>query len=86
MMDSVIPIDSKAIMFCPRIPVVTGDPGTQALADNVAGALLQAKLVIARGHGTFAAVDTLDEAFQLTSLAEHACRVIALQKILSKKK
>jgi L-fuculose-phosphate aldolase len=85
-MDSVIPIDSKAIMFCPRIPVVTGDPGTQALADNVAGALLQAKLVIARGHGTFAAGDTLDEAFQLTSLAEHACRVIALQKILSKKK
>ena len=39
------------------------------------------KLVIARGHGTFAGGATLDEAFQLTSLAEHACRVLAFRKM-----
>ncbi len=82
-MDSVKPLDSEGEMFCPLIPVVAGDPGTQALADNVAAALVHSKLVIARGHGTFAAGNTLDEAFQLTSLAEHACKVLALKRILS---
>jgi len=74
------PLDSEGLMFCPLIPVVAGEPGTQGLADAVAGALQHHKLVIARGHGTFAAGATLDEAFQLTSLAEHACRVIAFRK------
>jgi L-fuculose-phosphate aldolase len=82
-MDSVKPLDSEGEMFCPVIPVISGDPGTQALADNVADALVHLKLVIARGHGTFAAGKTLDEAFQLTSLAEHACKVLALKKIFS---
>ncbi len=81
--DSVIPLDSEGEMFCPVIPVISGNPGTQALADNVADALVHSKLVIARGHGTFAAGKTLDEAFQLTSLAEHACKVLALKKIFS---
>ena len=82
-MDSIKPLDSEGEMFCPVIPVITGDPGSQALADNVAAALVHSKLVIARGHGTFAAGKNLDEAFQLTSLAEHACKVLALKKIFS---
>lgn len=82
-MDSIKPLDSEGEMFCPLIPVIIGDPGSQTLADNVAAALVYSKLVIARGHGTFAAGNTLDEAFQLTSLAEHACKVLALKKILS---
>jgi L-fuculose-phosphate aldolase len=49
----------------------------------VADALAHSKLVIARGHGTFAAGATLDEAFLLTSLAEHACKVLALKKFFS---
>ena len=39
-----------------------------------------AKLVIVRGHGTFAAGRTLDEAYQFTSLAEHSARVLALKQ------
>jgi len=79
--DEILPLDSEGIMFCPLIPVVAGEPGTQGLADAVAGMMQHHKLVIARGHGTFAAGATLDEAFQLTSLAEHACRVIAFRKM-----
>jgi L-fuculose-phosphate aldolase len=79
-MDEIVPLDSEGIMFCPRIPVVAGEPGTQHLADVVANAMVHARLVIARGHGTFAAGVTLDDAFLLTSLAEHACKVIALKK------
>jgi L-fuculose-phosphate aldolase len=74
--DEIRPEDSEGIMFCPVIPVVTGEPGSQEVADTVSSALVHAKLVIARGHGTFAAGETLDEAYLYTSLAEHACRVL----------
>lgn len=77
----IVPEDSEGRMFCPRIPVVDGAPGTQELADAVSAALADAKLVVARGHGTFAAGKTLDEAYLFTSLAEHACRVLVLKKI-----
>jgi L-fuculose-phosphate aldolase len=80
-MDSIKPLDSEGEQFCPLIPVVNGAPGTDDLADKVAGALVHSGLVIARGHGTFAAGKTLDEAFQLTSLAEHACKILAFKKL-----
>jgi L-fuculose-phosphate aldolase len=79
--DEIRPLDSEGEMFCPIIPVVSGAPGTQGLADAVAEEMRRSKLVIARGHGTFAAGATLDEAFFLTSLAEHACKVIAFRKM-----
>jgi L-fuculose-phosphate aldolase len=79
-MDTVVPEDSEGRMFCPEIAVVGGAPGSQEIADNVAAALSSAKLVIVRGHGTFAAGMSLDEAYQFTSLAEHSCRVLALKK------
>ena len=79
-MGRIIPEDSEGKMFCPEIPVVGGAPGTQEIADNVAGILSGAKLVIVRGHGTFAAGKNLDETYQLTSLAEHSCRVLALKR------
>jgi len=79
--DEIRPVDSEGIMFCPLLPVTSGEPGTQGLADAVSDLMQHHKLVIARGHGTFAAGATLDEAFLLTSLAEHACRVIAFRKM-----
>lgn len=77
-LDEVLPQDCEEEMFCLKIPVVQGLPGTEILAANVAEGLTRAPVVIARGHGTFAAGKTLDEAFILTSLAEHSCRVVAL--------
>lgn len=79
-MDSIIPEDSEGLMFCPVISVVGGAPGSHDVADNVAQALTHANLVIARGHGTFSAGKTLDEAYLFTSLAEHSCRVLSLKR------
>lgn len=79
-LDRIVPEDSEGQMLCPLIPVVTGAPGSQEIADNVGRALGSSKLVIVRGHGTFAAGATLDEAYLFTSLCEHACRVIALKR------
>jgi L-fuculose-phosphate aldolase len=78
--DEVRAEDSEGKMFCPVIPVVSGEPGSQEIADTVSGALMISKLVIARGHGTFAAGKTLDEAYLYTSLAEHSCRVLAIKQ------
>lgn len=78
--EEIRPEDSEGIMFCPVIPVVTGEPGSQAIADAVSDSLTRSNLVIARGHGTFAAGKTLDEAYVYTSLCEHACRVLAIKK------
>ena len=78
--EEVRPEDSEGIMFCPVIPVVSGEPGSQEIADTVSDALVSSKLVIARGHGTFAAGRTLDEAYLYTSLAEHVCRVLAIKR------
>lgn len=77
---TIIPLDSEGKMFCPAIPVVTGEPGTDELARNVADGLAVAPVVIARGHGTFASGKDLDQAYFYTSLAEHACRVIAFSR------
>ncbi|MGA2912033.1 MAG: aldolase [Methanoregula sp.] len=82
-MDEIVPEDSEGRMFCPKIPVVQGAPGSQEIAENVTNALSSSKLVIVRGHGTFAAGKTLDEAYVYTSLAEHSCRIISLKWSLS---
>jgi L-fuculose-phosphate aldolase len=78
-MDAIVAEDCEGEMFCPTIPVVRGAPGSTEIADAVANILLSSNLVIARGHGTFAAGKTLDEAYVYTSLAEHSCRVLALK-------
>lgn len=78
--DEIRPEDSEGIMFCPVIPVVSGEPGSEEIAKTVSDALIHSKVVIARGHGTFAAGKTLDEAFLYTSLAEHACRVLSIKR------
>jgi L-fuculose-phosphate aldolase len=82
-LDEIIPEDSEGVMLCPKIPVVCGAPGSMEIANNVAGALSGSKLVIVRGHGTFAAGRSLDEACILTSLAEYSCRILLLKKMFS---
>jgi len=76
LMDRIIPLDSEGMMLAPEIPVVSGDPGTEELAENVASALKNRNVILAKGHGTFAAGKTLDEAYLFTSLTEHATRVL----------
>jgi L-fuculose-phosphate aldolase len=84
--DNVIPKDCEGEMFCPVIRVVKGHPGTDELAEHVARDLAVAPVVIARGHGTFAAGKTLDDAYVLTSLTEHSCQVLALTECSKKEK
>ena len=74
--DRLTPVDSEGRMLLPKIPVVDGEPGTEALAENVGDALVVSPLVIARGHGTFARAQRVVDAYILTAVAEHAARIL----------
>ena len=76
--DQIVPVDSQGLMFAPLIPVIEGPCGSDDLASQVACGLAAYSVVVARGHGTFAAGKSLEEAYLLTSLAEHSCRVLFL--------
>ena len=75
----IVPEDAEGKLLCPVIPVVTGEPGTGELASAVASALVSAPVTVARGHGTFAAGMTLEEAYLLTAAVEHACCILLLR-------
>jgi len=83
-LDEIIPADPEGLLLCPEIPVVDGDPGSLILGDRVAHALQHGKIVIARGHGTFAAGKDLEEAYLVTSAAEHTCKILYLAGTLAR--
>jgi len=76
--EEVLPRDTAGQLLCPRIPVVTGACGSEALGLTVSDALGASPIAIARGHGTFARGRTLEEAYLVTSAAEHSCRILWL--------
>lgn len=81
----VVTIDSEGKMLAPSISIANGEPGTQELADSVAAGLRTSHVVIARGHGTFAAGKDLDQAYLFTSLAEHCCTILQYTGLFQKK-
>lgn len=74
--DAIVPIDSEGKMFLPSIPVAEGEPGTEVLAESVGEKSRISPVVIARGHGTFACAQSLEKAYLLTAITEHAAKVL----------
>jgi len=52
------------------------------LADIIAQALKQHKIVMVHGHGSFAIGQLLDEAYNYTTTLEESCQIICLLKSL----
>ncbi|NYT07405.1 MAG: aldolase [Methanomicrobiales archaeon] len=76
--DRIVPMDVEGLTLAPVIPVVVGVCGSDELAGRIARGLQECRVTVARGHGTFAAGKSLDEAYLFTSLAEHSCRILVL--------
>jgi L-fuculose-phosphate aldolase len=76
--------DSELISEICRVPVLGwGEriiPG--ALADVIAEALTHHRIVVVRGHGSFAIGQLMDEAYNLTMALEESCQVSCLLKSL----
>ena len=68
-------MDCEGLYVLHEIPIVEGETGSKQLANEVSCVLQYHKGVIVRGHGTFATGKTLEEAYILTSMIEHSCKV-----------
>ncbi len=67
--------DTESKSFMRKIPIVSGEPGSQELAEEAANALVNHKAVISRGHGIFAAGASLEQAYIYTCSVEHICKI-----------
>jgi L-fuculose-phosphate aldolase len=82
--DQIIPVDAEGAYLLKRIPVLAAaNPiGSKELEENLPPLLKEYKIALVRGHGSFAAGQKLEEAYQWTSSLENACRIIYLNRTL----
>ena len=80
----IIPNDAEGISMLGSVPVLGWHmevkPG--GLADIIARALKQHRIVMVHGHGSFAIGQLLEEAHNYTTTLEESCQVICLLKSL----
>jgi L-fuculose-phosphate aldolase len=80
----IIPRDVEGSLVLPKVPVIdcgkTSKPG--GCAEEIAEALTTHKVVLVRGHGSFAAGQLLEEAYHYTTTLEESCRLLYLLKAL----
>jgi L-fuculose-phosphate aldolase len=76
--DEIVPIDNEASYLLKKVPVIWEEfaSGTPEMANKLAAALQSYKIVMLRGHGSFAIGQTLGEAFFWTSTLEEACDIM----------
>ena len=82
--DELVPIDNEASYLLKKIPVVAEEfaSGTPEMANKVANALKNYKIIMLRGHGSFAIGQTLDEAFHWSSTLEESCQIELAAKLI----
>ena len=80
----IIPNGAEGVAMLGRVPVLGWhmDVKPGGMADIISHSLKQCKLVIARGHGSFAIGQLLEEAHDYTTTIEESCRVICLLRSL----
>ena len=79
-----VPSDAEGLSIIGEVPVLGWHmevrPG--GLADIIARALKQHRIVMVHGHGSFAIGQLLDEAYSYTTALEEGCRITCLLKSL----
>lgn len=80
--DEIVPIDLEGSYIVKKIPVVELKVATASdeSAEEVPRVLQNYKVLIIRGHGTFAHGLSLEEAYLWTTVAESVCRIVYLAK------
>jgi len=82
---NIVPRDVEGRLLLSKVPILAGSgevkPGE--LAEEIAEALKGYKIVLVRGHGSFAAGQLLEEAFEYTTALEASCRLLYLVKALN---
>ena len=83
--DELVPIDNEASYLLKKIPVVAEEfaSGTPEMANKVASALANYKIIMLRGHGSFAIGSTLEEAFHWSSTLEESCQIELAARLIN---
>jgi L-fuculose-phosphate aldolase len=78
--DEIVPVDSEGSYLLHKVPVVAAQltAGSTEVAELLPKWLKEYDLVMLRGHGPFAIGHLLEEAYQLTSVLEMACRILTV--------
>ncbi len=82
--DEIVPIDSEGAYFLHKIPVIGAERtiGSAEVEANLPDLLKEYKVVMIRGHGSFATGQLLEEAYQWTSALESVARIIYLTRTM----
>ena len=76
--DEIIPVDSEGSYLLHKVPVVSAEHtvGSKEVMKEVPEYLKNYKIVMLRGHGSFAVGQMLEEAYQWTSSLETSAEII----------
>jgi L-fuculose-phosphate aldolase len=80
----IVPCDVEGSLLLSKVPVLACGKTSRRgeCAEEIAEALTTHKIVLVRGHGSFAAGQILEEAYQYTTTLEESCRLLYLLKAL----
>ena len=80
--DEIVPVDSEGSYLLHKVPGVAAQltAGSKEVAELLPRWLKEYDLVMLRGHGPFAIGHLLEEAYQLTSVLEMACRILTVSE------
>lgn len=84
--EEIIPIDSEGQYLLHRIPVLGFEHtvGSDEVARVLPEYLKEYKIVMIRGHGSFATGQLIEEAYQWTSSLENICKIIYLTRTMNR--
>ena len=81
---ALVPSDVEGLATFGRVPVLGWktkvEPGGHA--DLIARALTQHRVIMVRGHGSFAIGQLLEEAYDFTTTLEESCQVVCILRSL----
>lgn len=80
----IMPRDVEGKLLLPKVPVLGHGTAVKpwGLAEQIAGALKEHKIVLVRGHGSFAVGQLLEDAYHYTTALEESSRLLYLLKAL----
>ncbi|OGN98074.1 MAG: hypothetical protein A2Z77_03660 [Chloroflexi bacterium RBG_13_51_36] len=80
----IVPRDVEGRALLARVPILSAGKEVKAakLAERIARLLSECRVVLVRGHGSFAASQLLEEAYYYTVVLEQSCRLLYLLKAL----
>lgn len=83
--ESIIPIDSEGSYIIKKVPIVETKltVGAKEVSEVLPEYLKNFKIVMLKGHGTFAIGTLLEEAFSITSSLEHSARILSVLKLFN---